>query len=491
MCLRSHRSHLLCLITGVLAALFSSPPQGFADAPEVERRLNERLFSGSTEAGRSASSVIDAYLTMSDSPVPVGDDFNLTTIWPGMAGWDAISNWAAANEQMGVALLASQNKPLLGMPYGRSNVRDEWADRDVVIDIAPGNGLTGVEYEYLYGAMETILCWATAEFYRLLEAEQYEEAFEMAIATNRLLRQGCEQEMIKEKLWFLETLSFALSTQRDAMYAYLDRIPADLYKKLGTKDYPFLNMGDDQRMRRLSMPEGDRIFVEYLLEESFDRGGQADETRFAEIFGELQARETPLDRFGTKKRWARLATLHGSLDASKEKLVEVYDDWWRRWRSRQFEPIMDLPTAYSRLNEVRFAAVQLAVRDLEDVFRAREELITNINGTIFSAGLCGYRKTFENWPRDFSGVYSVYSVKRFDFDPYDSDYGGLTYKKLSRPLTVESPYGQLKVEDCILYALGRDHIDDQGAESTTDGAVGDVVIWPPLRQLARDEKLID
>ena len=61
---------------------------------------------------------------------------------------------------------------------------------------------------------------------------------------------------------------------------------------------------------------------------------QGDEARFAEIFGELQARETPLDRFGTKKRWARLATLHGSLDASKEKLVEVYDDWWRRWRSR-------------------------------------------------------------------------------------------------------------------------------------------------------------
>ncbi|MAB81982.1 MAG: hypothetical protein CMJ24_00920 [Phycisphaerae bacterium] len=491
MCLRPHRNTSLSLITGLLAILFMGATHVCADAPEVERRLNDRLFSGSTETGRSIQPIITAYLTMTPSPVPVGDDFNLTTIWPGMAGWGAVSKWAAANEQMGAALLASQDKPLLGMPYGRSNVPSSWSDAGIVIDVAPGKGLSSVSYDYLDGAMDTILCWATAEFYRLLEAEKYEEAFELAIAYIRLLRQGGEQEMIREKLWFLDSLSYALSTQRDAMFAYLDRIPAALFKKLGTKDYPFINMGDDQRMRRLAMPEGDRIFVEYLLEESFDRGGQADQLKFAEIFGELQARETPLDRFGTKKRWERLATLHGSLDASKEKLTEVYDDWWRRWRSRQFEEIMNLPTAYSRLNEVRFAAVQLAVRDLEEVFRAREQLITNINGTIFSAGLCGYKKTFGDWPRDFSGVYSVYSVKRFDFDPYDSDYGGLTYKKLSSKKTVESPYGQLRIDGCMLYVLGSDHIDDQGAESTNDGAVGDIIVWPPLRQLARDAKLID
>jgi hypothetical protein len=491
MCLRPHRNTSLSLFTGLLAFLFMGAPLGFAEAPEVERRLNDRLFEGSTEAGRSAAPIIEAYLTMSPSPVPVGDEFNLTTIWPGMTGWDAVSKWAAANEQMGAALIATQNKPLLGMPYGRSNVPSSWSDAGIVIDVAPGKGLTTVNYDYLDGAMETILCWSTAEFYRLLEAEKYEDAFTLAIAYVRFLRQGGEQEMIREKLWFLDSLSYALSTQRDAMFAYLDKIPAELFKKLGTKEYPFLKATDDQRMRRLAMPEGDRIFVEYLLEESFDRNGQADQMKFAEVFGELQARETPLDRFGTKKRWARLATLHGSLDASKEKLTEVYDDWWRRWRSRQFEEIMNLPTAYSRLNAVRFAAVQLAVRDLEKVFFAREQLITNINGTIFSAGLCGYKRTFGTWPRDFSGVYSVYAVKRFDFDPYDSSYGGLTYKDLSSKLTVESPYGQLRIDGCVLYALGRDHIDDQGAESTNDGAVGDIVVWPPLRQLARDAKLID
>ena len=78
--LRPHRHTSLPLITGVLAVLFMSAPFGFAEATEVERRLNDRLFSGSTEAGRSATTIMEAYLTMSPSPVPVGDDFNLTTI---------------------------------------------------------------------------------------------------------------------------------------------------------------------------------------------------------------------------------------------------------------------------------------------------------------------------------------------------------------------------------------------------------------------------
>ena len=152
---------------------------------------------------------------------------------------------------------------------------------------------------------------------------------------------------------------------------------------------------------------------------------------------------------------------------------------------------MDIPTVYSKLNRVRFAAVQLAVCDLEAVFRVREALITNINGTIYSAGLCGYYKTFKAWPSDFSGIYSVYAPKRFDFDPYDKDYGELIYKKLSGKVSVESTYGQIQIEGCMLHTLGRDHIDDKGTESTSDGAVGDIVVWPPLRQLARDAKLID
>ena len=94
-----------------------------ADAPELETRLNDRLFKDTvTETGRSAKTIFDAYLQLSVPPQPVGANFNLTTIWPGMPGWKQVSDWAASNEQMTEALMKAEKKVVLGMPYGTSMV---------------------------------------------------------------------------------------------------------------------------------------------------------------------------------------------------------------------------------------------------------------------------------------------------------------------------------------------------------------------------------
>ena len=258
------------------------------------------------------------------------------------------------------------------------------------------------------------------------------------------------------------------------------------------KEYPFLkNPPDDERMKRLEMPEGDRIVAEEILDATFGPDGQPDAERFADVFGAFQARDAPLTRFGTKQRWERLSSLHGSIDASKEKLTDVYDDWWRRWRMRQYDTMMNMPTEFSRLNQIRFAAVQLAVQDLTEAFEARERLITNLNGTMFSAGLCAYHKRYGSWPNDLSPVYSVDAIKRFDFDPYHKEYGRLTYKLLRSRRALDTEYGRVWLTGCMLYALGRDHTDDGVTESSNDGSTGELVLWPPVRELAREEKLID
>lgn len=462
-----------------------------ADAPELESRLNDRLFGDTvTDSGRSAKTIFNAYLQMSDPPQPVGARFNLTTIWPGMPDWKKVSDWAAANEHMAEAVLEAEKKVILGMPYGLSAADQEWRMKGIVIDVAPDGDLTKINYPYL-DAMDAVACWATAEFYRLLEAGEYDKAFDLGVAFLRVLRQGCEQEMLEEKLWFMETLSDALSTHRDAMYSYLDKIPATTFKQLGMKEYPFLKATDDQRMRRLEMPEGDRLVAEAMLESTFDSGGQADMDQFAKVFGSLQAQRAPLTQFGTKRRWMRLSTVHASLDASQEKLTDVYDDWWRRWRMRQYDEVMDIPTEFERLNEIRFAAIVLAVSDLDEAFRARERLITNINGTIFSAGLCDYHSTFGAWPANLAPVYSVGAIKRFDFDPYHREYGRLRYKRLNSKRALDTDYGRIWVDGCMLYAIGRDHTDDGATVASIDGGSGELVIWPPTRQVARDEKLLD
>jgi hypothetical protein len=483
------RGHLLVALTLTLGAASG----GLAQAPELEQKLNDRLFGGTvSESTRSAKTIFDAFVELTAPPMEVGGDFNLTTIWPGMVGWESVSNWAASNEQMGEALIEAQGKIILGMPYGQSRVDRNWRMKDIYSDIAPNGDLSVIDYPYLHVGMDTIACWATAEFYRLLEAKEHEKAFDLGLAFLRVLRQGCEQEMLEEKVWFMDTLSDALSIQRDGMYAYRDSIPPALFKKLGTKEYPFLKPTDDERMRRLKMPEGDRLVAEAMIEATFDDAGQADGQQFADVFGALQAREAPLTRFGTKRRWMRLSAVHASYDASKEKLTDVYDDWWRRWRFRQFDPVMDLPTEFSRLNEIRFAAIILTTSDLEQAFRSRERLIANINGTIISSGVCGYYATFNNeWPATLAPVYSVFAIKRFDFDPFDKGYGRFVYRFLNARRSIDTDYGQLWLEGCMLYAVGLDHADGGGVSSSVDGAIDDMLLWPPARQVAREEGKLD
>ena len=474
----------------LLSSLLVAP--AWSQAPELESSLNDRLYKDTvTESARSANALFEAYLQLSDPPIPAGADFNLTTIWPGMPDWDAVSNWAASNEQMGEAIIASEKKILLGMPYGRNSVDAKWRMNDVMIDVAPDGDLSVIDFPYLYGAAETVACWATAEYYRLLEAGEYDKAFKLGLAFLRVLRQGCEQEMLEEKVWFMNTLSDALSTQRDAMYSYLDKIPPALFKQLGMKEYPFLKPTDDERMKRLEMPEGDRIVAEAMISKTFDAGGQAIPEQFAGVFGALQARDAPLTRFGSKRRWYRLSTVHASRDASKEKLVDVYDDWWRRWRMRQYDSSMDIPTEFSRLNEIRFAAIVEMVNDLDDAFRARERLVANINGTIIAAGLCGYHQTYNEWPKTLAPVYAVFAIKRFDFDPYNKDYSTFVYRQLTSRRAVDSDYGQIWVNGCMLYSLGMNHSDDQGRSSSVESETGDLLLWPPTRALARNEGLLD
>ena len=45
--------------------------------------------------------------------------------------------------------------------------------------------------------------------------------------------------------------------------------------------------------------------------------------------------------------------------------------------------------------------------------------------------------------------------------------------------------------DALLYSQGQDHEDDRGDEASIDGAKGDLIIWPPVKVLARAQGLIE
>jgi hypothetical protein len=487
---RSAASGLLAALLAIApaATLLGGQSESTLGAPSL--RLIDRLnqpWQRVSEANKSWRPIMTAVLDVTPAPFEIGPRFDFTGIWPGMQGWSEVAAWAERNEALGRALLAEQNKLVFGFPYGDHRVDPIFRAKDYAVTIDIDGEDKRTTFGYLR-AISIVNAWATAEMYRLAEAGRFEEAFAIGLAHLRLLRQVADQIMLEETLFAFNAMSDSFSVQRDLIWTYLDRIPAELLRRLGTKDYPFLRPADNEKLRRLEMPEGDRMVAEAILEQCFDENGQPDAALFAEVFAGLQSADAPLTRFGAARRWGLIAEVHGSLDASRKKLYDVYDDWWRRWRMKPYEPIMAIPTELSRLNPVRYAAVVLSVKDIEQLFKARRRLAAEFAGTVVSAGLAAYRRGFGTWADDRAKAYTQFFPKRFDSDPYDRQYGRFLYRFVGsdrRP--VETVWGRIFVDGGILYARNEDHNDDGFRSHEPGGDSGDFILWPPPRALARQQ----
>lgn len=478
---------LAAFALGAALSVLAAAPAG-AQLASVTVKLNEP-WQRVSDSSKSWKPVFTAFADVTPPPSPVGPGFNQTTIWPGMPGWDGVSAWAAANGLLGKALIENQSRLVFGLPYGEDEVEPAMRDRGLCVRVGIDGDIRRVEFPYL-DAISTISAWSTAEMYRLAEAGSFEEAMNLGLANLRFLRQVADQHMLAEKAFAFQTMADFASIQRDFLAIYLEKLPVDLLRRMANDEYPYLKPADNERLKRIEMPEGDRIVAEALLKQCFDDGGQPSGDRFAETFAGLQSKDQPLTRFGAAKRWTAIAALHGSLDASLAKLNNIYDDWWRRWRTRPYDTMMAMPTELSRANKVRYAAVILAVKDIAALFDLRRRLIAEVDALVTCTGLCGYRRSFGEFPDDIEKAFTTYFPKRFDFDPYDREYGSFIYRRLSEKWPVDTVVGRLWAEGAILYGRNEDNEDDRGKTHAEGGGSGDFVLWPPVRQMARAQGLV-
>ncbi|MFO0783389.1 MAG: hypothetical protein U0636_06875 [Phycisphaerales bacterium] len=454
-----------------------------ADEAKAAAALNAPLNTVQ-DSNKSWRAVLGTAINMSAAPAPQGKDFSILSIWPGMKNWDQVKAWAAANPDMGKALLDAQKAFVFGMPYGRAQVPPEFAEKGVFISIGEGRNPFVTNPAYLK-TLDLVGCYVAAEMYRLGQEKKFDEAFALGLAALRVWRQAADQQLLEEKRATLEGFCALCSIQRDFIYTFLADIPPATLKKVALDGYAFVRPSDAERMRRLEMPEGDRVVADVALTEMFDDHGQPDGLKMAAVMAPLQSRTEPLTMFGAARRWSSISEVHGSLDATKAKLTSIYDDWWRRWRVRYFDPLLDNPTALSRTNKVRYAMVLLIAKDLESVFVLRKLANAELNGTVLAAGLAAWNRELGTWPRNIEQAYTQYIRKRFDYDPFDPKYGRWNYQALSSPKVVDCEYGRIEISGCELYAVGQDKEDGQGSKATNDGLTGDLVAWPPLRAVSR------
>ena len=286
----------------------ASEPVLLASSQEVDSRASSDLLKNLNAplkrvkaANYSYESLFDAYLDMTPPSTPVGEFFNQTTVWSGMSDWSQVSDWAKTNSSMAEAIKAAQSKILLGLPYGADSVPAKYREAGLVADVGldvSGDGV--MEFPFLE-AMETIATWSVAEQYRLCEEQKFTEAFELGIANARVLRQLCDRQMLQEKFEAFRMLGESMSVQRDLMFVYLEMIPAEVFRRFGTKEFPFLKPSDNERLRRLEMPEGDRLVAEAMLIQVFDRDGDPEPEKLAAVFGYMQSADSPLTRFGGRQ----------------------------------------------------------------------------------------------------------------------------------------------------------------------------------------------
>lgn len=481
---------VLMALCGMLTGAISPQAAAQEDAlvKDVLRTLNTSDKVRGTDDIKSYKTLFDAYLKLSKPPFVIGPDFNLNTIHPKMSNWVAVSGWAESNPDMAKAILACKDRAIFGLPYGREGLPAGYVNAEVMADIGVGGSLRNNHFPYL-GAVETIAAFATAETYRLMEAGQVQEGLDVALAMSFVLRQCCDRDFLAEKLPAIELLSRAMSNLRAVMHLYLDKISTEQFTKLALTEIPFLRPDRG----RLFMPEADRVVAEALIKEVFNaRSGDADPDKFTETFAEIQAKDAPLTRFGAAKRWRMIAAIHGSLDASQQRLKLIYDDWWRRWRIDAYDQILDIPTEFTRTNPIRYAAVIYSVENVAVLFEIRNRLIVEVNGTAMAAGMAAFKRQSGNWPSFLDQTYGALARKRSDSDPYDRELQPFKFKIVDKRQSVDTPEGRVWIEPGtpLMWSQGQDHENQLAVQHTDDGLTGDIVLWPPIKTLQREAGLI-
>ena len=92
-----------------LAVALVAAPSARADDPKAVDALNvpSKVIQ---DKSKSWKAVFDAYVAMTPPPAKQGPDFNPLAVWPGMADWSKVKEWAAANSGMAKALVAAYDK---------------------------------------------------------------------------------------------------------------------------------------------------------------------------------------------------------------------------------------------------------------------------------------------------------------------------------------------------------------------------------------------
>ena len=458
------------------------------DVDDLIRELNATSAAQGTDDIKSWREVFGTILDAPQSPMDIGATFNMSTVWPGMEGWSEVSDWAESNPDLFEAILAARGRATLGLPYGDMSEADEaFVEAGILAQPAPGGDPMKTEFPWI-DKLNWVTTCVSAEAWRRAEAGDVMSGIDLQTALVQWLRQCCTREFIDEQYNAINSMSVALQVTREIAWWKRNEVDPDGLKNIARTILPQLKVDRNN----LLMAEGDKELAKVRLDRLFSRRGQPDAKAFLEFFTDRDADAKSFGRVRNAGYWRWVARQHKPEELTAQKLDDVYDDWWRRWRIQAYDPILSAqPPESERMNSTRYAAVLKIVPEIRPLFEARNRLLVEVNGTCAALAVCAQYKKDGRWPADIRSARS--NTRRLSVvDPFSIESKVIKYWKPNR-LRINGHRGEVVIDSGlpVIYSLGVDTLDGDAKTHTDNGIEGDIVVWPPLRMLEREQDLRD
>ncbi len=449
-----------------------------------------------------------------------------------MAGWRAAEAWATGAPQQalldGVRQVTQEQDVrrsfVFAQPYGQEALVQqdggiELLAAELYSEIPGDPPLLAATRFHLLEKFDQMVCLMHVEATRLASEGDPDAAADVLADGILFARQIVDRAFAAEAGWGYDAISELQHRIRDIYYqdfrsgdprANSARV-IDLIERLDERE-GYLEMG------RARFPEGDLIAAEQLIALVMEERGGPREGVFGTVLASLGAVDRPLRLFSETARWRDAAERHANWFTTTDTLKAIGDDYRFRWSREWSDPVQRPPTTYATLQSEadRFAALFIAVPEIEGLYLARLRAITESAGTRHSLAAMAFTNDTGSLPISLAATRPRY-IPRVDPDPLNS------VPLAGRPPSIEffvpirdtargrgerdnpephevviiNPEGgdvafRMRDDEFIVYSVGVDSQKNWAEEvqNTTNAQPGrDYLFWPPVLTVLRRDMM--
>ena len=312
------------------------------------------------------------------------------TLAPGQDGWGELAAWAQADAQRAVLEVIEQigdpdQRWMVSVPFGRDAVETAWADQGLFIELGPGGLLAGADYRYL-AALVQAHALVTVEANRLLEAGEGDEGLERYADLLWLYRYIADRDTVGEKQAAMMLMEQTCGQMRDLAWRGVKQ------KAMTGDGIAAVVKSMEERelyLMRIRPPTLERLVVEQLIERTLGGAGGAD--GFAVDMARATSAEQPLMLFNETAKWREVASEHAGARETLRQLDMVIGDYSTRWTFPFWDPLLQLPTDFQKMDHRRFAAIVALAGEMGGLLPMRRALVVELAGTRCALAGAGYQ----------------------------------------------------------------------------------------------------